>query len=84
MPSTLLHWYMNSQEVAYEGYKIIVKTDHEHLVLQMTYLLDLLPADDYFLSRLPIVEARLAQGGVRLAAILNRLFGNSSQPILSH
>jgi len=40
--------------------------------------------DDYFLSRLPIVEARLAQGGVRLAAILNRLFGNSSQPILSH
>ncbi|KAG0558128.1 hypothetical protein M758_10G005900 [Ceratodon purpureus] len=31
-------------------------------------------ADEYFLSRLPIVESRLAQGGVRLAAILNRLF----------
>ncbi|WJX52212.1 hypothetical protein P8452_38348 [Trifolium repens] len=30
--------------------------------------------DEYFLSRLPIVERRLAQGGVRLAAILNRIF----------
>ncbi|KAG9149692.1 hypothetical protein Leryth_012416 [Lithospermum erythrorhizon] len=30
--------------------------------------------DDYFLSRLPVVEMRLAQGGVRLAAILNRCF----------
>ncbi|KNA06084.1 hypothetical protein SOVF_184390 [Spinacia oleracea] len=30
--------------------------------------------DDYFLSRLPIVERRLAQGGVRLAATLNRIF----------
>lgn len=31
--------------------------------------------DDYFLSRLPIIYWRLAQGGVRLAATLNRLFG---------
>ncbi|XP_061339492.1 endonuclease 2 [Gastrolobium bilobum] len=31
--------------------------------------------DDYFLSRLPIVNLRLAQGGVRLAATLNRIFG---------
>ncbi|KAK8625467.1 hypothetical protein V6N13_090339 [Hibiscus sabdariffa] len=31
--------------------------------------------DDYFLSRLPIVDWRLAQGGVRLAATLNRIFG---------
>ncbi|KAM0016768.1 putative nuclease [Helianthus debilis subsp. tardiflorus] len=31
--------------------------------------------DDYFLSRLPIVNWRLAQGGVRLAANLNRIFG---------
>lgn len=31
-------------------------------------------ADDYFLSRLPIVNLRLAQGGVRLAATLNRIF----------
>ncbi|XP_071725320.1 endonuclease 2-like [Rutidosis leptorrhynchoides] len=31
--------------------------------------------DDYFLSRLPIVYRRLAQGGVRLAATLNRIFG---------
>ncbi|KAG2689808.1 hypothetical protein I3760_09G156700 [Carya illinoinensis] len=30
--------------------------------------------DDYFLSRLPIVEKRLAQGGIRLAATLNRVF----------
>ncbi|KAF3431883.1 hypothetical protein FNV43_RR26619 [Rhamnella rubrinervis] len=30
--------------------------------------------DDYFLSRLPIVNLRLAQGGVRLAATLNRIF----------
>ncbi|EXB77506.1 Nuclease S1 [Morus notabilis] len=31
--------------------------------------------DDYFLSRLPVVKMRLAQGGVRLAATLNRIFG---------
>ncbi|OMO65081.1 S1/P1 nuclease [Corchorus olitorius] len=30
--------------------------------------------DEYFLSRLPIVEKRLAQGGIRLAAVLNRIF----------
>ncbi|XP_049403233.1 endonuclease 2 isoform X1 [Solanum stenotomum] len=30
--------------------------------------------DDYFLSRYPIVQWRLAQGGVRLAATLNRIF----------
>ncbi|WJX57780.1 hypothetical protein P8452_43305 [Trifolium repens] len=30
--------------------------------------------DDYFLSRFPIVNLRLAQAGVRLAAILNRIF----------
>ncbi|XP_010268795.1 PREDICTED: endonuclease 1-like [Nelumbo nucifera] len=32
-------------------------------------------ADDYFNSRLPIVNKRIAQGGVRLAMILNRVFG---------
>ncbi|MFQ6622879.1 hypothetical protein Gotur_001932 [Gossypium turneri] len=31
--------------------------------------------DDYFVSRLPIIYWRLAQGGVRLAATLNRIFG---------
>lgn len=31
--------------------------------------------DPYFSSRLPIVNLRLAQGGVRLAATLNRIFG---------
>lgn len=30
--------------------------------------------DEYFLTRLPIANLRLAQGGVRLAAILNRIF----------
>ncbi|KAH7840846.1 hypothetical protein Vadar_022471 [Vaccinium darrowii] len=30
--------------------------------------------DDYFQSRIPIVTWRLAQGGVRLAATLNRIF----------
>lgn len=32
-------------------------------------------ADEYFYSRLPIVYQRLAQGGVRLAATLNKIFG---------
>ncbi|VVB12188.1 unnamed protein product [Arabis nemorensis] len=36
--------------------------------------------DDYFLSRLPIVEKRLAQGGIRLATTLNRIF--SAKPKL--
>ncbi|XP_008672860.1 nuclease PA3 isoform X1 [Zea mays] len=31
--------------------------------------------DPYFSSRLPVVSLRLAQGGVRLAATLNRIFG---------
>ncbi|POO03671.1 S1/P1 nuclease [Trema orientale] len=30
--------------------------------------------DEYFLSRLPVVEKKLAKGGVRLAATLNRIF----------
>ncbi|KAH0915132.1 hypothetical protein HID58_029578 [Brassica napus] len=37
--------------------------------------------DDYFLSRLPIVEKRIAQGGIRLAATLNRIF--SPKPSLA-
>uniref|UniRef100_A0A1D1Y456 Aspergillus nuclease S1 n=2 Tax=Anthurium amnicola TaxID=1678845 RepID=A0A1D1Y456_9ARAE len=37
--------------------------------------------DDYFLSRLPIVEKRLVQGGVRLAATLNRIFLDYSPSI---
>ncbi|OAY24743.1 endonuclease 4 isoform X2 [Manihot esculenta] len=35
--------------------------------------------DDYFLSRLPIVEKRLAQGGIRLAATLNRIFASQGK-----
>ncbi|WZZ46706.1 hypothetical protein YC2023_042965 [Brassica napus] len=38
--------------------------------------------DDYFLSRLPIVEKRIAQGGIRLAATLNRIF--SPKPSFSN
>ncbi|XP_031478119.1 endonuclease 4-like [Nymphaea colorata] len=34
-------------------------------------------SDAYFHSRLPVVEKRLAQGGVRLAATLNRIFAPS-------
>ncbi|CAF2063216.1 hypothetical protein Bca4012_101294 [Brassica carinata] len=34
--------------------------------------------DEYFYSRLPVVYQRLAQGGVRLAATLNRIFGGRS------
>ncbi|KAL2495162.1 Endonuclease 1 [Forsythia ovata] len=36
-------------------------------------------SDDYFDSRLPHVMKRIAQGGVRLAMILNRIFGDSHQ-----
>jgi Mg2+/citrate symporter len=37
-------------------------------------------ADDYFFAALPVVQKRIAQGGVRLAAILNRIFsGNKVQ-----
>ncbi|CAI0468451.1 unnamed protein product [Linum tenue] len=35
--------------------------------------------DDYFLSRLPIVEERVAQAGVCLAATLNRVFASKVQ-----
>ncbi|WCJ26961.1 endonuclease 4 [Euphorbia peplus] len=35
--------------------------------------------DDYFLSRLPVVEKRLAQGGIRLAATLNRIFASQTK-----
>jgi len=37
--------------------------------------------DDYFLSRLPIVEKRIAQGGVRLAALLNQIFDTQKRSI---
>ncbi|KAM0944320.1 hypothetical protein DsansV1_C11g0107581 [Dioscorea sansibarensis] len=38
--------------------------------------------DDYFFSRLPVVEKRIAQGGVRLAAILNQIFDTSLVEII--
>ncbi|KAM3285184.1 endonuclease 1 [Capsicum chacoense] len=36
-------------------------------------------SDDYFNSRLPIVMKRIAQGGVRLAMLLNNVFGISQE-----
>jgi hypothetical protein len=38
-------------------------------------------ADDYFGSRLPIVSRRIAQGGVRLAMFLNRIFGQHNRDV---
>uniref|UniRef100_A0A1J3H088 Aspergillus nuclease S1 n=1 Tax=Noccaea caerulescens TaxID=107243 RepID=A0A1J3H088_NOCCA len=35
--------------------------------------------DEYFLSRLPVLEKRLAQGGIRLAATLNRIFSEKTK-----
>ncbi|XP_065018545.1 endonuclease 1-like [Musa acuminata AAA Group] len=40
-------------------------------------------ADDYFDSTMPIVAERIAQGGVRLAMTLNRVFGEHNQAIPS-
>ncbi|XP_020096861.1 endonuclease 4-like [Ananas comosus] len=34
--------------------------------------------DEYFFSRYPVVEKRIAQAGIRLALILNRIFDGSS------
>ncbi|XP_066344691.1 endonuclease 2-like [Miscanthus floridulus] len=38
--------------------------------------------DDYF-SALPVVRKRIAQGGIRLAAILNRIFGDNNSRLQS-
>ncbi|EMS50011.1 hypothetical protein CFC21_019522 [Triticum aestivum] len=35
--------------------------------------------DDYYSAALPVVEKRIAQGGVRLAAILNRIFSGNGE-----
>ncbi|XP_058079565.1 endonuclease 4-like [Magnolia sinica] len=42
--------------------------------------------DEYFLSRLPIVQKRIAQAGVRLASVLNRIFdvsGGQRNPVVA-
>jgi hypothetical protein len=41
-------------------------------------LIELL-ADEYFFKALPVVQKRIAQGGVRLGAILNRIFSGNSR-----
>ncbi|KAL5986897.1 hypothetical protein ACLOJK_015231 [Asimina triloba] len=38
-------------------------------------------ADDYFNTRFPIVARRIAQGGVRLAMFLNKVFGDHDEEI---
>ncbi|PKI77588.1 hypothetical protein CRG98_002042 [Punica granatum] len=40
-------------------------------------------ADDYFNSRMPIVMKRIAQGGVRLAMILNHVFSDDQEGFVS-
>jgi hypothetical protein len=40
--------------------------------------------DDYFLTRLPIVEEQLSKGGVRLAYILNQALGGKSNDLGSN
>lgn len=47
-----------------------------HILLYLHFLNG--HTDDYFLSRLPVVEKRLAQAGVRLAATLNRIFTSTA------
>jgi hypothetical protein len=39
-------------------------------------------ADDYFFSRYPVVQKRLAQAGIRLALILNRIFDGDQTNII--
>uniref|UniRef100_A0ACD5UWR6 Uncharacterized protein n=1 Tax=Avena sativa TaxID=4498 RepID=A0ACD5UWR6_AVESA len=39
---------------------------------------DITLGDEYFFKALPVVEKRIAQGGVRLAAILNRIFSGKN------
>ncbi|KAK7302713.1 hypothetical protein RJT34_13609 [Clitoria ternatea] len=36
-------------------------------------------ADDYFKSRMPYVMKQIAQGGIRLAMILNKAFADSEE-----
>lgn len=36
-------------------------------------------AEEYFDSRMPFVMKRIAQGGIRLAMILNQVFGDSEE-----
>ncbi|GJN26295.1 hypothetical protein PR202_gb14217 [Eleusine coracana subsp. coracana] len=49
--------------------------------LNLTREMALSLVDDYFDSRLPIVSRRIAQGGVRLAMFLNRIFGAHNREV---
>lgn len=50
-------------------YQMVCLAFHVRANIQPVFL-----ADDYFYSRWPVVESRLAKGGVRLATLLNRIF----------
>jgi hypothetical protein len=60
---------------------VALKGDYKYIALfnvLIAYFVCLI-TDDYFDSRMPIVMKRIAQGGVRLAMILNRVFGDSNE-----
>ncbi|KAI9121692.1 hypothetical protein K1719_008725 [Acacia pycnantha] len=58
---------------AKESIQIACKWGYEGVKSGMTL------SDDYFESRMPLVMKRIAQGGVRLAMILNQVFGDSQE-----
>lgn len=45
----------------------------------MDFVACLVFAEEYFDSRMPFVMKRIAQGGIRLAMILNEVFGDSHE-----
>ena len=62
----LLQWSMDSMEMAWEfAYR---RVDGSEILLR-DYL-----GEDYYLKNLPVVRKQLAKGGVRFAAVLDRLF----------
>ncbi|KAH9746803.1 Endonuclease 2 [Citrus sinensis] len=76
-----VHWYTRKQVLHHVWDNNIIETAEERYASEgikaacdWAYKGKEL-ADEYFNSRLPIVKLRLAQGGVRLAATLNRIFG---------
>ncbi|KAG2401205.1 Endonuclease 2 [Vigna angularis] len=71
-----IHWYRRKQNLHHVNlilrkHGLIKYADGKPAILRKL----LAQIYDYFLSRLPEVSLRLAQGGVRLAATLNRIFG---------
>ncbi|OAY65849.1 Endonuclease 2 [Ananas comosus] len=68
-----VHWYRrksNLHHVEYASESIQLACDYAYKDVDQGSTLE----DDYFLSRLPVIEKRIAQAGVRLATLLNRIF----------